>query len=764
MFKAGIRWAGHLCGLAVALMVGVGRLPATTYTASSGLQLRDALSVAQPGDTIALTAGNTFEGPFHLPAKTGTGWITLQTTNTAGLPPAGTRINPALHAGAMPKLVPAGNSTNTSDVVIRASTGAHHYRFVGVEIVTSRYITQLVQLGDWNESSISALPHSFIFERCYVHAGAPGARRGIAMNGGNGQVTRLANGRIDWANSEGGIQVVDSYFGNIVDKTYESQAVASWNGAGPFRLENNYFEASGENAMFGGGDPSIKDLIPSDIEVIGNHFKKPLEWIPLGYVVKNLFELKNARRVLVLGNVFENNWIGADQLGYAILFTPRNQGGRSSWSTVRDVEFAYNKVLNSPQGMTILGRDDVRTSQRLENVTIRHNVFDLHRPDTAGKGRLFQISNGAYNLTIDHNTGLQHRNVIFAYDSANDLFTFTNNLTRHNVCDTNNNNCGIAGNLTKPGDTTIAKYFPGGVFRQNVMFVGGFSGDYTKEQLCDLNGFPETEDQVGFDSDGLSLAANSPYAGKGVSDGLCAQDMLDIGADMAEVAKAATAALGGDNGGDGDTPNSPPAVVITSPASGSTVSGTVIIQVSASDLDGAVSKVEWNVDGGTWQAAAWNGAHYEATWDTTTASNGDHTINARATDNNGATGADSNPVTVSNTTSGGGMHAGDLDGSSANNGSTWTARVIVTAHDSNHGPLAGVSVSGSWSDGIAMSCSALTDAAGQCAVTRSGIPKRTGSLSYTVDTMSAGGQTYESGDNHDPDGDSDGTSIRVSKP
>ena len=42
--------------------------------------------------------------------------------------------------------------------------------------------------------------------------------------------------------------------------------------------------------------------------------------------MKNSFELKNARRVLVEGNVFEHVWAAA-QTGFAVLFTTRNQGG-----------------------------------------------------------------------------------------------------------------------------------------------------------------------------------------------------------------------------------------------------------------------------------------------------------------------------------------------------------------------------------------------------------------------------------------------------
>ncbi|MFB3852293.1 MAG: hypothetical protein ACE148_00565 [Vicinamibacterales bacterium] len=49
-------------------------------------------------------------------------------------------------------------------------------------------------------------------------------------------------------------------------------------------------------------------------------------WRGAEWQVKNLFELKNALRVTVEANLFENNWQAA-QAGYAIVFTPRNQDG-----------------------------------------------------------------------------------------------------------------------------------------------------------------------------------------------------------------------------------------------------------------------------------------------------------------------------------------------------------------------------------------------------------------------------------------------------
>jgi len=98
--------------------------------------------------------------------------------------------------------------------------------------------------------------------------------------------------------------------------------------------------------------------VPSDIEIRHNHFVKPLSWkaddptyAGTAWTVKNLFELKNAQRVLVDGNVFEYNWPAA-QNGFAILFTVRNQDGHAPWSTVADVVFSNNIVRHARPAST----------------------------------------------------------------------------------------------------------------------------------------------------------------------------------------------------------------------------------------------------------------------------------------------------------------------------------------------------------------------------------------------------------------------------
>lgn len=109
-----------------------------------------------------------------------------------------------------------------------------------------------------------------------------------------------------------------------------------------------------------------------------------------------------------------------------------------------------------------------------------------------------------------------------------------------------------------------------------------------------------------------------------------------------------------------------------------------------------------------------------------------------------------------------GMHVGDLDGAASNDGRTWTATVTVAIHDADHNPVETATVTGGWDLGGG-DTSCTTDETGTCQVSRSGIRKSTKSATFSVDGVAADGQTYESGANHDPDGDSDGTTITVTR-
>lgn len=87
----------------------------------------------------------------------------------------------------------------------------------------------------------------------------------------------------------------------------------------------------------------------------------------------------------------------------------------------------------------------------------------------------------------------------------------------------------------------------------------------------------------------------------------------------------------------------PPAVSITAPATGATVSGTAAVSASATDNVG-VSSVQFTLDGVS-IGASLGAAPYTLNWDTTTVANGSHTLGARATDAAG-NAATATPVVI----------------------------------------------------------------------------------------------------------------------
>ncbi|MEK6247128.1 MAG: hypothetical protein N2C12_03050, partial [Planctomycetales bacterium] len=276
-----------------------------TIRLEPGGDLQHALKIADPGDTIELAAGAEFTGNFLLPkkpakvAKDAQPWITIRSAEHRQLP-RGERVSVA-DAQHMPKII-----SPNSEPAIASQYGAHHYHFIGVEVTTTsskNYNLILLGyngLGERNAKTLEQLPYEIVVERCYIHGNPTGQiRRGIAMNAR-------------------AFTIIDSYVSDFHEVGADSQALCTWNGAGPFKIVNNYLEGSGENVMFGGGDPAIAGLVPSDIEFRGNYVFKPRRWqkghpnyAGIKWTVKNLFEIKNARRVTIEGNIFENCWAQA---------------------------------------------------------------------------------------------------------------------------------------------------------------------------------------------------------------------------------------------------------------------------------------------------------------------------------------------------------------------------------------------------------------------------------------------------------------------
>jgi hypothetical protein len=529
----------------------------------AGDDLQAALNAAEPGDELRLAAGAVFTGNFVLPAVSGSTVITLRTDlPDASAPASNQRVTPAT-AARFAKIV----SPNTAPA-LRTAAGAHHWRVMLLEFPATRDgFGDIIQIGDGSsaQSELSQVPYDITLDRVYVH-GDPlqGQKRGIALNG-----------RI--------VTIRNSYVSDIKAVGVDTQAIGGWNGPGPFSIENNYLEATGEVFLLGGSDPPIKNLVSEDVSIRYNHMSRPMSWrdpivpAPSGvaaagadggsltgavyayrvvarrasgagttasslpspevsavatggavrvswsavegareyrvygrapggatqfwtvtgttftdtgaagqsgavptsatrWQVKNIFELKNARRVRVEYNVFENNWAAA-QPGYAILFTPRNQGGGCPWCVIEDVEFSHNIVRNVAGGFNIAGYDTNGATGQTSRITIHDNLFYDVATALGGTGWIALVGDAPRDLVFDHNTfDFDGTTILYAYASSAARpktiagFRYTNNASPHGTY-------GINGADASTGTLTLQMYFPDALLTGNWL-SGGTSSRY----------------------------------------------------------------------------------------------------------------------------------------------------------------------------------------------------------------------------------------------------------------------------------------------
>ncbi len=482
----------------------------------NGMNFQAALDNAESGDVIVLDAGATYEGSFKLRKKPGNDWIYIESSSLDLLPAEGNRVSPQDEVH-MPML----EVTSDWIPVIDAEAGAHHYRFTGIKFFTAKEnASGLLRFGYDNgerADSFEKLNHHIIFDRVYITGIVSNhLRHGIVLEGMH-------------------MAVVDSHIDQMKDDGLgDAQAILVTNSPGPFKIVNNRLEATGENFMSGGQQPRIEGLVPSDFEFRSNYFFKPDAWNQnspeyngYNWSVKNLFELKNAQRVLLEGNTFENSWSDA-QIGYAILLTPKIQGSDADWTTVKDVTIRNNIVKDARIFVSMIGagiENAPAYPKQLERVRINNNLA------TNITYRMFDLTGGEagpiIDLSITHNTllfapdilgnammstygGLQGRPVV-------ERFELNDNILSHS-------NYGHHINSNVPIDETYIDFFD---WRHNVI-IGG------SRNVPDSNYAPYAQlivdsfDDVGFvdwQGDNYRLSESSDFIG-------LATDGEDIGADL----------------------------------------------------------------------------------------------------------------------------------------------------------------------------------------------------------------------------------------
>jgi hypothetical protein len=466
----------------------------TTYPAQTGRTLRvpvgaslqRAIDTARLGDVIVLQAGATYRSGSEIMLRnktTGTGWIVIRTSTPDSLLPQGTRVLPK-HASRLARIV-----ITKGIPVVRTLAGAHHYRLVGLELtVDSALVPEagtLVALGTAGAEQDVAdeVPHNLVLDRVWVHAWA------------NTQVRRCVGLNSAWT------AVIDSYLSECHNGYVDSQALGGFNGPGPFKIANNYLEGAAEVIMFGGASPSLPGVVPSDIEIRGNHITRPVSWKDK-WLVKNLFELKTGQRILLEGNVLENNWQHG-QVGFAILIKSVNDGGSCPQCGSRDIVIRHNRIRRTPAGVNIGGTTSSSVVQ-VARIEISRNVFELNDPDPTftGSTRSMQVTGGATDVHFTKNTIIDSPSTMLMLDGTPmPRFAFTNNIA---VLGT----YGIDGSGVASGTGALTQYAPGATVAGNVL-IGTTSSTYPAG-----NYFPGRIDLVGFVDyvrKLYALATTSPY-------------------------------------------------------------------------------------------------------------------------------------------------------------------------------------------------------------------------------------------------------------
>jgi hypothetical protein len=482
-----------------------------TINVPAGGNFQTAIDNANPGDTIVLQAGATYTGNFAFRPKQGEGCITIRSSaSDSVLPQTGQRTGPS-YASQMAKIVSPNGL-----YALGFFPGSHHYRFMHLEVAASQFTLDLVLIGGTGmlttgqaETDVNLLPHHIEFDRVYIH-GHPtlGTKRAIALNGR-------------------ALTVKNSYISDIKAIGADSQAICTWSGGNHYRIVNNYLEAAGENFMAGGAAPWIYNEVPSDIEIRGNYFYKQLSWkkghptyAGSEWTIKNLLELKNAKRTFIYGNVLENSWTHA-QAGFAVLFTPLNDQSYAPWSTVEDTTFSNNVIRGTERAFQILASGYSIWNTKLQyRILIENNLF-LDGPSN----RLFQIIGGPRDLTIRHNTMFVTQGDLMYIGEEGSA---TGLIMENNIFGFGIN--GILGYNRSPGISPL-QYYVGYRFEKNVIIGAPTS---VLPQYPTNNMYVGSVAGVSFTNVGAgdyNLSASSPYNNTGT-------DGKDPGVDWAVLSAA----------------------------------------------------------------------------------------------------------------------------------------------------------------------------------------------------------------------------------
>jgi hypothetical protein len=347
------------------------------------------------GDIIQIPAGTTITAlsstGLTIPTKTcdAQHYITVETSAVLNLPSEGTRLTPC-YAGVtslpgrpaypcpapsnyMGKIV-AAPTAGSATRAITLSANSSYIRFIGLEITRSAGSGINTALVVMNAGGVNHI----IFDRVWAHGNATDETTRFANLSGTSFIAAVDGTYTDFfcISVSGACTDAQAFLGGLGSSTDAT-----------FKIVNNFMEGAAETIELGGG---MATTTPRDWEIRLNHMFKPLTWNPghpsynggIGshpFIVKNLCEAKNADRVLLEGNIFENTWGGFSQLGPAVLLTPKNQAGNlCPLCQVTNITIRYNLIHTASEAFQIANApaDDGNFPMAGNSYSVHDNIAD----------------------------------------------------------------------------------------------------------------------------------------------------------------------------------------------------------------------------------------------------------------------------------------------------------------------------------------------------------------------------------------------------
>lgn len=435
--------------------VAVPAVTGTSRPCNNDADVTAALAAAVRGDELVLANQGTFNfARWTIPVKAGIGWITIRSAGSGSLPVHPNRIRDGTDNANMAKITASGSPCFAID----CAAGASGFYFIGIQFLcpASPFSTGLVKLGN-GETTFASLAHDFVFNRCIFKGDATiGCRRGLAGNAYN-------------------VGTVGCQFFGFRESGGESQAVGTWNGYTHHHF-NSYFEGASENIMYGGADPTINSLVCTDIVYQYCHFKKPIAWVGTGFNFKNLFEVKNGKRVKIYRCTFENTWQDA-QRGLALNLKPVNQDGGAAWCAAEDISIIECTFINVACGLGVVGISD-QPALFGKRIVFRNNVMQISAVTGTENQFMVFLLDGPDYVTVQDNTILRVSGTTGAtvlWDNSGTGRTCAGFVYKNNITD----KCaaGVKGNDATEGSGSLTAHAPGAVFKNNAI-TGASAIDY----------------------------------------------------------------------------------------------------------------------------------------------------------------------------------------------------------------------------------------------------------------------------------------------